>query len=83
MVVIAFVTWFLVGRTVLKRVEDVADTSGRIISGDLGQRLAVTGSGDEFDHLALSLNRMLERIEALMTASRRSPTTSLTTSRPR
>lgn len=67
MVVIAFVTWFLIGRTVLKRVEDVADTSGRIISGDLGQRLAVTGSGDEFDNLAISLNRMLDRIEALMT----------------
>ena len=34
---------------------------------DLTRRLAVTGSGDEFDNLALSLNEMLDRIEALMT----------------
>lgn len=66
MVVMAFVTWFLIGRTVLKRVENVAETSGRIMSGDLGRRLSVTGSGDEFDNLAVSLNRMLDRIEALM-----------------
>nr|WP_207620552.1 ATP-binding protein [Oharaeibacter diazotrophicus] len=66
MVVLAFLTWFLIGRTVLKRVESVAETARRIMSGDLGQRLDVTGSGDEFDNLAVSLNRMLERIEALM-----------------
>jgi signal transduction histidine kinase len=37
------------------------------MSGDLHRRLAVTGSGDEFDSLADSLNAMLARIEALMT----------------
>jgi signal transduction histidine kinase len=36
------------------------------MAGDLSGRLSVTGSGDEFDRLALNLNGMLERIEALM-----------------
>ncbi|WP_075217529.1 sensor histidine kinase [Mongoliimonas terrestris] len=67
MVVMGLVTWVFVSRSVLGRVEDMAETSRRIISGDLGRRLQVTGSGDEFDNLATSLNHMLERIEALMT----------------
>nr|WP_210272773.1 HAMP domain-containing sensor histidine kinase [Chthonobacter rhizosphaerae] len=67
MVVMGLVTWVFVSRSVLGRVENMADTSRRIISGDLSRRLEVTGSGDEFDNLAESLNRMLDRIEALMT----------------
>lgn len=66
-VVLGFLSWFFVARSVLKRVEAVAETSRQIMSGDLTRRLAVTGSGDEFDNLALSLNEMLDRIEALMT----------------
>jgi two-component system, OmpR family, response regulator len=61
-------TWYLVGRSTLKRVEEMAGTARGIMSGDLHRRLAVTGSGDEFDNLADSLNAMLNRIEALMTA---------------
>jgi signal transduction histidine kinase len=67
MVLMAFLTWFVIGRTVLKRVENIAETSRQIISGDMTRRLEITGSGDEFDNLAESLNRMLTRIEALMT----------------
>ncbi len=66
-VVTGFVSWFFVGRSVLKRVENMAETSRRLMSGDLTHRLAVKGSNDEFDNLALSLNEMLDRIEALMT----------------
>ncbi|MCM5555476.1 ATP-binding protein [Pleomorphomonas sp. NRK KF1] len=66
-VVTGFVSWFFVGRSVLKRVENMAETSRRFMSGDLTHRLAVKGSNDEFDNLALSLNEMLDRIEALMT----------------
>jgi signal transduction histidine kinase len=64
---LGFLSWFFVARSVLKRVENVAETSRQIMSGDLTRRLSVTGSGDEFDNLALSLNEMLARIEALMT----------------
>jgi signal transduction histidine kinase len=37
-----------------------------IIGGDLGRRMPVDGSGSEFDRLARTLNRMLDRIAALM-----------------
>ncbi len=56
-----------VARRVLKRIDAMTATNERIMSGDLSGRLMVTGSDDEFDRLANSLNAMLERIEALMT----------------
>jgi len=55
-----------VARRVLKRIDSMTATNERIMAGDLAGRLAITGSGDEFDRLATSLNAMLERIEALM-----------------
>jgi signal transduction histidine kinase len=55
-----------VSRRVLKRVDSIADTSRRFAAGDLSGRLEVTGTGDEFDRLAESLNTMLTRIERLM-----------------
>ena len=36
------------------------------MAGDLSGRLPVAGTGDELDRLAVNLNAMLERIEALM-----------------
>jgi len=36
------------------------------MQGDLAERLPVAGTGDELDRLAINLNAMLERIEALM-----------------
>ncbi|SON54988.1 Sensor protein RstB [Hartmannibacter diazotrophicus] len=65
-VIMGFASWFIVSRTVLRRVESVAETSNQIMSGDLSQRLQIVGSGDEFDNLARSLNAMLDRIEQLM-----------------
>jgi signal transduction histidine kinase len=55
-----------IARRVLKRIDAMTATNERIMAGDLSGRLAITGSGDEFDRLANSLNAMLERIEALM-----------------
>lgn len=63
---LGFVTWFFVQHRVLRRIEAMAETSRRIMDGDLTGRLTVDGSGDEFDRLAESLNAMLERIEQLM-----------------
>ncbi|MGH1418233.1 MAG: sensor histidine kinase [Hyphomicrobiaceae bacterium] len=59
------VSWML-----LRRVEDINSASKVIMSGDLSQRLPVTGSGDELDSLAQSFNIMLERIELLMSGLR-------------
>lgn len=66
MIGLALVSWFFVSRRVLKRIDSVSATSRRIMAGDLTGRLEVTGTGDEFDRLAESLNAMLERIEHLL-----------------
>jgi signal transduction histidine kinase len=66
MIGLALVSWFFVSRRVLKRIDSVTATSRRIMAGDLTGRLEITGTGDEFDRLADSLNAMLERIEHLM-----------------
>jgi signal transduction histidine kinase len=50
----------------LRRIEAVSRTSRDIIAGDLQRRIPQRGSGDEFDHLAASLNAMLDRIQGLM-----------------
>jgi signal transduction histidine kinase len=52
--------------SVLRRIEAVSRTSRDIIGGDLQRRIPGRGSGDEFDHLAGSLNAMLDRIQTLM-----------------
>jgi signal transduction histidine kinase len=61
----ALAIWFFVGRRALKRIDHMSEASKKIMAGDLSQRLPVSGSGDEFDRLSLSLNAMLGRIERL------------------
>ena len=65
-VVLGLAGGFFVSRRVLKRVDAMTETAQTIMAGDLTGRLPVAGTGDEFDRLALNLNAMLERIEALM-----------------
>ena len=57
---------FFVARRVLRRVDAMTETSRTIMAGDLTGRLPTAGSDDELDRLAVNLNIMLERIEALM-----------------
>lgn len=56
----------LASRRMLARLDAMAATSQRIMAGDLSKRIPESGSGDELDRLARSLNEMLDRIEALM-----------------
>jgi signal transduction histidine kinase len=65
-VVLGIIGGVFVSRRVLNRVEAMTGTAQTIMAGELSGRLPVTGSGDEFDRLALNLNGMLERIESLM-----------------
>ena len=60
----------LISRSVLRRIEAVTDASSTIMAGDLSKRIPRTGSGDELDRLAASLNAMLARIEQLVVALR-------------
>ena len=48
------------------RVDAMTETTRTIMAGDLSGRLPVAGTDDELDRLAVNLNVMLERIEALM-----------------
>ena len=57
---------FFVARRVLHRIDAMTETSRTIMAGDLSGRLPTAGSEDELDRLAVNLNAMLERIEALM-----------------
>ena len=66
LVVLGVAGGLFVTRRVLKRIDQMTAISDGIMAGDLSGRLSVANTGDEFDRLALSLNAMLDRIEALM-----------------
>lgn len=53
-------------RRVLKRIDTIRDTSTKIMSGNLSERVPITRRNDEFDGLARNLNAMLDRIEQLL-----------------
>jgi signal transduction histidine kinase len=63
---LGLVSWFFVSRRVLRRIDSISGTTVQIMAGDLSGRLEVTGTNDEFDRLAASVNAMLERIEFLL-----------------
>ncbi|MGF1641153.1 MAG: ATP-binding protein [Rhodospirillales bacterium] len=57
-------------RRMLARVDRLSKSAQGIIAGDLARRIVVSGTGDEFDSLAVNLNAMLDQIERLMTGMR-------------
>jgi signal transduction histidine kinase len=60
----------LLSRAFLARVDAIARTAEAIIGGDLARRVPTRGTGDDLDRLAATLNRMLDRIGALMDSLR-------------
>ena len=50
----------------LRRVEAINAITHGIMEGDLGRRVPLRGSDDEFDRLAANTNAMLDRIQLLM-----------------
>jgi heavy metal sensor kinase len=58
----ALLGWFLAGRA-LRPVHDVARAAQRISGANLSLRLPTREAGDELDHLILTFNRMMERLE--------------------
>ena len=57
----------LFGSYLQRRLRSISDGAVAIIGGDIRGRMPVGQRHDEFDQLALTLNRMLERIEGLLT----------------
>ncbi|MGD9657242.1 MAG: sensor histidine kinase [Methylocystis sp.] len=54
----------------LERVDVMSASARRIMAGDMHERLAVSGAGDELDRLAENFNAMLARISELMAGLR-------------
>ncbi|MBB5519356.1 sensor histidine kinase [Amphiplicatus metriothermophilus] len=67
---IGMVMGLVFSRSLLRRVDAVNRTAKAIRGGDLSKRIALTGSGDELENLAINLNAMLDQIERLMTGMR-------------
>jgi signal transduction histidine kinase len=68
--VLAFASGAVMSGGLLRRIETISRTARDIMAGDFSRRIPVRGTGDEFDHLAASLNAMLERNEAAMESVR-------------
>jgi signal transduction histidine kinase len=64
--ILAFASGWLLSRVVNRRIGDIVGTAEEIMRGEMARRVPVRGGGDEFDHLAETLNRILDRIEILV-----------------
>lgn len=64
--VLALIGGLLMSENVLRRVNKINAASRLIMQGDLSQRVATSGTNDEFDELARHLNAMMDQIESLM-----------------
>lgn len=60
----------IAGLLFLRRLELVNETTGRIMDGNLSERIPPIGFGREFHDLTGNLNAMLDRLEAAMAAMR-------------
>lgn len=63
---IAAVASVAVTRRTVGRIESISATTDAIMQSGLGKRVPLRGTKDEWDNLAGNLNKMLDRIEALM-----------------
>lgn len=59
------------GAGFLRRIDEINRTTRSIMDGDLAKRVPMRGGGDEMDQLAVNLNAMLDRIQALMESLKR------------
>ncbi len=66
LVLFGFAIVFFTTRRMLSHVLEIAEAASRIGHSDLNARVPTTKHNDEVSHLALTLNRMLDRIESSM-----------------
>src|ERR1035437_1134009 len=65
-VLLGFGIVFLTTRRMLSHVREITEAASKIGHSDLNARVPTTKRNDEVSHLALTLNRMLDRIESSM-----------------
>jgi signal transduction histidine kinase len=63
---LALIGGFATSASMLRRVEAITAAGHDIVQGNLSRRIAMRGTGDEFDRLSTNLNEMLDRIQMLM-----------------
>ena len=54
----------------IRRIDRMAETARRVMAGDLTQRIPASGTSDELEWLATTLNHMLDRTAALVDLNR-------------
>lgn len=64
--VLALIAGYVIAAIFTRRLERMNQSINTIMAGRLDQRVPVIGMDEEFDRLSANLNRMLDRIEALM-----------------
>lgn len=65
-VVVGFAGAVILGSYLQRRLQSISSSAEAIIRGDIRRRMPVGSRKDEFDQLAATLNRMLDRIEGLL-----------------
>ncbi|MEZ5986665.1 MAG: ATP-binding protein [Hyphomonas sp.] len=60
----------LISRGAARRADELSRTAEAVMGGELGRRVPVRGSGDEFDRLGARINAMLDQIEKLVESTR-------------
>lgn len=64
--VLGFGSALVLAKYLQRRLRSISRTAEAIIGGDIRERIPVSFRRDEFDQLAATLNRMLDRIEGLL-----------------
>lgn len=64
--VLGFAGAVALGSYLRRRLYSISESAQAIIAGDIRKRMPVGANHDEFDELAATLNRMLDRIEGLL-----------------
>jgi signal transduction histidine kinase len=66
MIILGFIGALVLGGYLRRRLSAINQGAQGIIEGNISRRMPVSDRHDEFDHLAVTLNKMLERIERLL-----------------
>lgn len=66
MIILGLLGALLIRSLFQRAIRDISMTTQAISRGDISHRVAFSGSGDEFDELAQTINDMLDRITRLM-----------------
>lgn len=64
--VVGFGGAVMLGSYLQRRLHSISSSAEAIIAGDIRSRMPVSPRNDEFDQLAVTLNRMLDRIDGLL-----------------